>query len=309
MKCIKFMNILVIPLTLLLFAGNSYAVCNLKVIASNEIPFSYPDRNQTTLDVDTISTREIAGRVLSYISEQDAIKLLDSVGATGLVPITNAEGAVTITFDTVLHEVREYVTGECAGVTIGPYNRTIVFFSVHNTITDRTELAYVAVLADTPVSPSPSHPNIYETDAKIEVDVEREKDENDDGKFKFKAETNKENFFIQFSLKIPADAEYRLNAADLKALDTLFFLFPLSPDLLNFGEWADLHRMRYISQEGDKVEIKTKNKDGKVCFNPQSEIAGEDVCITLLKDDKGKIRTAQGRIHRRNELFLENVDF
>ena len=83
----------------------------------------------------------------------------------------------------------------------------------------------------------------------------------------------------------------------------------MSPDLLNFGEWADLHRMRYISQKGDKLEIKTRNKDGKVCFNPQSDIAGKDVCVTLLKDDKGKIRTAQGRIHRRNELFLEQVDF
>jgi hypothetical protein len=78
---------------------------------------------------------------------------------------------------------------------------------------------------------------------------------------------------------------------------------------LNFGEWGDLHRMRSISQEGDKVEIKTKKKDGKVCFNPQSEIAGGDVCVTLLKDRKGRIGTAQGRIHRRNELFLEHVDF
>ena len=48
--------------------------------------------------------------------------------------------------------------------------------------------------------------------------------------------------------------------ANLKKSNTLFFLFPLSPDLLGFGEWADLHRMRYISQEGDKVEIKTKKK-------------------------------------------------
>jgi len=103
-------------------------------------------------------------------------------------------------------------------------------------------ISFVAVLADTPVSPSASHPNIYETDAKIEVGLEREKDEDGDGKFKFKAKTNKDNFFIQFALKIPADAGSSLNAADLKALDTLFFLFPLSPDLLNFGEWADLHR-------------------------------------------------------------------
>jgi hypothetical protein len=67
--------------------------------------------------------------------------------------------------------------------------------------------------------------------------------------------------------------------------------------------------MRYNSQEGDKLKIKTRNKDGEVCFNPQSEIAGEDVYVTLLKDGKGKIRIAQGRIHRRNELFLEHVDF
>jgi hypothetical protein len=240
MKFIRLMIVLVIPLTIFPLAGNSFAVCDLKVLASNEIPFSYPDRNQTTLDIDTISTREIAGRVLSYISEQDALKLLGSVGATGLEPMTNAEGVVTITFDTVLHEVREYVTGECAGVTIGPYNRTTVFFSVHNTISDRTELAYVAVLADTPISPSALHPNIYEIDAKIEVGLEREKNDDGDGKFKFGAKTK---------------------------------------------------------------------RDGKVCFNPQSEIAGEDVCVTLLKDDKGNIRTAQGRIHRRNELFLEQVDF
>ena len=309
MKFIKLMIVLIILLTIFPFPGNSFAVCDLQDIASNEIPFSYPGRNQTSLNVDSISTREIAGRVLSYISEKDALKLLDSVGATGLEPITNSEGAVTITFDTVFHEVREYVTGECAGVTIGPFNRTTAFFSVHNTIADRTDLAFVAFLADTPISPSVSHPNIWETDAKIEVGIEREKDEDGNGKFKFKAKTKKDNFFIQFALKIPADAEYSLNAADLKALNTLFFLFPLSPDLLDFGEWADLHRMRYISQEGDKVEIKTKNKDGKVCFNPQSKIAGEDVCVTLLKDDKGKIRTAQGRIHRRNEVFLEQVDF
>ena len=67
--------------------------------------------------------------------------------------------------------------------------------------------------------------------------------------------------------------------------------------------------MLYISQEGDMVRIRTRNKDGKVCFNPQIDIAGEDVCVTLLKDDKGKIRTVQGRIRRRNELFLEHVDF
>jgi hypothetical protein len=309
MKFIKLLIILLIPLTIFPFAANSFAVCTLEDLTSYEIPFSYPDRNQTTLNVDTISTREIAGRLLSYISINDALKILESVGATDLEPITNAEGAVTITFDTVLHEVREYLTGECAGVTIGPYNRTVVYFSVYNKNTGRTDLAYVAVLADTPISPSVSHPDIYETDAKIEVELEREKDEDGGGKFKFKAKTKKDNFFIQFSLIIPADAEYRLNAANLKALDTLFFLFPLSPDLLRFGEWADLHRMRYISQEGDKLEIKTRNKDGKVCFNPQSGIAGKDVCVTLLKDGKGKIRTAQGRIHRRNELFLEHVDF
>ena len=120
-----------------------------------------------------ISTREIAGRVLSDISKPDALKLLDSVGAKGLEPVTNADGVVTITFDTALHEVRKYLTGECAGVTIGPFNRTVVFFSVLNTSADRTDLAYVAVLADTPISPSVSHPNIYETDVKIEVGLER----------------------------------------------------------------------------------------------------------------------------------------
>ena len=58
----------------------------------------------------------------------------------------------------------------------------------------------MAVLADTPICPSVSHPNIYETDAKIEVELEREKDEDSGGKLKFKAKTNKDNFFIQFSL-------------------------------------------------------------------------------------------------------------
>jgi len=71
----------------------------------------------------------------------------------------------------------------------------------------------------------------------------------------------------------------------------------------SFGRKAALEKSDFM------FKIKTKKKDGKVCFNPQSEIAGEDVCVTLLKDDKGKIQTAQGRIHRRNELFYEQVDF
>jgi hypothetical protein len=108
----------------------------------------------------------------------------------------------------------------------------------YNTITDRTESAYVAVLAVTPISSSVLDPHIYETDAKIEVELEREKGEDGGGKFKFK----------------------------------------------------------------------TRNKDGKVCFNPQSDIAGEHVCFNLFKDGKGKIRIAQGRIHRRNELFIEHVE-
>ncbi|MGD9362059.1 MAG: hypothetical protein PVH85_24535, partial [Desulfobacterales bacterium] len=38
-------------------------------------------------------------------------------------------------------------------------------------------ISLVPVLADTPISPSVSHPDIYETDAKIEVELERgEKD-------------------------------------------------------------------------------------------------------------------------------------
>ncbi len=196
MKFIKFLIVLVIPLIIFPLAGNSFAVCDLKALASNEIPFSYPYRNQTTLDVDTISTREIAGRVLSYISEQDAFELLHSVGVTGLEPKTNADGAVIITFDTVLHEVRAHLTEECAGITIGPYNRTIVYFSVQNKNNARTELAYVAVLADTPIGPSVSHPNIYETDAKIEVELEREKDEDGGGKFKFQAKQRKTIFLF-----------------------------------------------------------------------------------------------------------------
>lgn len=204
MKFIRLLIVLFMPLTIFPIAGNSFAVCDLEVLASNEIPFSYPDRNLTTLDVDTISTREIAGRVLSYISKQDALKLLDAASTTGLEPITDSEGVVTITFDTVLHEVRQYVTGECAGVTIGPYNRTIVFFAVHNSAADRTDLAYVAVLADTPISPSPSHPNIYETDAKIEVGVERKKDKDGHGRFKFKAKTKKVKFGL---LRVESTAE------------------------------------------------------------------------------------------------------
>jgi hypothetical protein len=85
-------------------------------------------------------------------------------------------------------------------------------------------ISLVPVLADTPISPSVSHPHTYQTNAKIEVELEREKGEDSGGKFKFKAETNKDNFFIQFSLKILADAKYRLNAADLKALEMNYFL-------------------------------------------------------------------------------------
>jgi len=62
----------------------------------------------------------------------------------------------------------------------------------------------------------------------------------------------------------------------------------LSPDLLNFGEWADLHRMRYISSKKDKVEIKTRNKDGKVCFNPQSDTAGKDYVSPSSKTTRAK---------------------
>jgi hypothetical protein len=291
------------------FAANSIAECDLEVLASNEVSFSYPDRNPTTLNTDIISTREMTGRVLSYISEQDAYKLLDSVGAIDLEPVTNTEGLVTITFDTAFHEVREYLTGECTGIKLGPFNRTIVFFSVHNVVTNRTELAYVALLTNYPISPSVSHPNLWEINAEIEIKIENKKMKDSHGLLKYKAITKKDEFYIQFEINIPSNAEYHVNAADLKALNTLFFLFPVSPDLLNFGEWADLHRMRYRTQPGDNVKIKTKHPNGRVCFNPQSQLSGERICVNLIKDKKNKIRTAEGRIHRRNELYLEMVHF
>jgi hypothetical protein len=281
----KHLNVvLVLFLAILLVAGSAFAACDLTP-SSEGVPFTY---NQTWSDptMGNRQTRLFEFRVGGVISATDAQMLLDAADLGHLDPDPDGNDEATLWLKTEIDNVVEILTGDCEGVVMKRANRLLGYMLVINSA-GRMELPIFAILTDGEASSPP-----IEAGAQINVEMEQ-----DSKKMKFKSEVKSADgqFHINTEIEIPADAEFILSSLDYYKLNIPFWL-ATSPNFTTDPLWAASHEMRYDVKPGDKVKIKTRKNEGLVCFNQLIKATGEDVCVTIL-------RAEGGRVMRRTETY------